>query len=138
MEANELAERRFGEASRRLQKTTVNSFRTLDLVAPGIIEQTFPDVHFDVIMCHDAIQHDPRSNVRSIPSNFDLAGDRLVLDVDKAGRDAADIATGDFPPLGITESPYGYEPECMDKNTFQKDFEQEHFAIFKLPLPVSA
>lgn len=112
---------------------TIKPFQRMNLASPGILQQTFPGKHFDVINCHDALQHNPLVNIHAILSNFNAVSTRLVVDVDMMGTNMKDIQAGGVRFIDITAAPFNNVPECLLANPQEAD-EKENFAIFKLPV----
>jgi len=112
---------------------TIEPFQRMNLASPSLLQQTFPGKHFDVINCHDALQHNPMMNIHAILSNFNAVSTRLVVDVDMMGTNMQDIQAGGFRPIDITAAPFNNVPECLVANPDSVE-EKENFAIFKLPV----
>lgn len=114
---------------------TIEPFQRMNLASAGILQQTFPGKHFDVVNCHDALQHNPMINVHAILSNFNAVSTRLVVDVDIMGTNMQDIQVGGFRAIDITAAPFNNVPECLVANPDPASAgEKENFAIFKLPV----
>ena len=132
--ATRLAEGKRAAAQASVPKVTIEPFKTLNLAEAGILTRTFPAKHFDVINCHDALQHNPTELVHAILGNFNLAGTWLVDDVDMAGSNGKDIVAGQFRPIDITAPPFNNVPECLEAGPEENSGENEHFGIFRLPV----
>lgn len=128
------AESRRALAQSALKKVSIEAFKQADLAKPGVLSKLFPEMRFDIIMSHDALQHNPTANVHQILRNFNSSANRLVIDVDQAGMNSRDIKLGDCRPVDITASPFHNKPTCLIAGSKSKDAENEHFAIFQLPL----
>mmetsp|Transcript_112024 Transcript_112024/g.157056 ORF Transcript_112024/g.157056 Transcript_112024/m.157056 type:complete len:281 (-) Transcript_112024:68-910(-) len=133
--AKDTAEGKRASVQASLPKVKIEPFLAMDLSETNILERTFPGKKFDVINCHDALQHNPLSQVKEIVANFNKCANRLVVDVDMAGTNAQDISPGQFRAIDLTDAPFNNKPECLVMNPDPVSVpEKEHFAIFKLPL----
>merc|ERR1711933_431045 len=118
---------------------SIREFQVADLAMPDAFTQLGTN-RFDVIISHDALQHNPIANVHKILDNFNQSGDYLVVDIDRAGKNWRDIRVGSFRPVDITEPPFNLTVQCWDKNYYMAGSkspkvraEKEWFGIFKMP-----
>lgn len=118
-----------------ISRVQTAKFQALNLAEPGVLLKKFGQHAFDVIVSHDALQHNPKTNIQVILQNYNSVGKTLVVDVDRAGQNAYDIGVGKVRYIDIMQPPYSFSPICMNENQAQHcDGENEWFGIFNLPL----
>lgn len=135
--AKSMAEGRRPQVQGTLQKVAIEPFRVVNLADPGVLSREFPGAGFDILLCHDALQHNPLANVRKIIDNFNAVHGRfLVVDVDRGGSNYQNITAGGMRSIDLTSSPFGFAAECLEHNGDQPStpWEDEWFGIFRLPL----
>lgn len=99
---------------------------------------------FDLVVCHDALQHNPLEGVRKILDNFNSLGKYLVIDVDTQTEfdNFRDIEAGGVRFINLQKPPFNARPLCMDENFAQNSGSQgsaegEWFGVYRLPMPWS-
>jgi len=120
----------------------VDTFQIADLSNSEALHSAVNNVKFDIILCHDALQHNPTSQVEAILRNFNALGKYLVVDIDRVSNNFLDIEPGGYRQIDLTKPPYALKPLCADENVLQnkdpymRKSESEWFGVFQLPVAV--
>merc|ERR1711957_727361 len=109
----------------------------MDLSQPGILEQAFGHNAFDIVLCNDALMHNPQKGIARILQNFNPIGRYLIANSYVEAGDNTDIALGGWRRLDLTTAPYAFEPICGDLNHHAAEIRDpgEYIVVFELPLP---
>jgi len=136
-DAVELAEQVRQKKAVSFPQVQTSPFLIVDLAKPGGLEAAVEGASYDIVLCHDALQHNPTKGVHDILKNFNAVGKYLLVDVDTGSKNDDDIPAGSVRFIDITRPPYDVPLLCADENVNQNKVygeEGEWFGVVKLPI----
>jgi len=142
-EAVDLAEKQRQKLGNQIgHAVKVLPFKHADLTNISEMKAVTGGREFDLVLCHDALQHNPMKGVRKILNNFNSLGKYLVIDVDTVSDNFRDISAGDVRFIDLQKPPFNARPLCLDENRWQNvgpegRMEGERFGVYQLPMPWS-
>ncbi|CAE8604400.1 unnamed protein product [Polarella glacialis] len=96
-------------------------------------------IKFDLVVRHDALQHNPLQGARQILDNFNSLGKYLFIDVDTVSDNFRDIQAGEVRYIDLQRPPFNARPLCLDENAEENKGskgakEGEWFGVYQLPV----